>query len=100
MLYNKFPPEVRDDQSLVSGCRKDSMCYLGDSWQVHKREVDNMRGKYLQMNGFIADPLQRDKKEETCAVYLMFRNILMLIQTILPQNNRSFLTAHCQFELK
>lgn len=56
-------PGVRDDQSLVLGSRKYSMCHLSNSRQIHQREVDNVRRKYLQMNGIIADPLQRDKKK-------------------------------------
>lgn len=51
------------------GSRKESTCYLGDSWQIHQSEVDNVRRKYLQMNGFIADPLQRDKERKyVCCV--------------------------------
>lgn len=42
------------------------MSYLCDSWQVHQSEVDNMRGKYFQMNGLIADPLQRHNKHMNC----------------------------------
>ena len=44
------------------GSRKYSMRYLSDARQIHQREVDNVRREYLQMNGIIADPLQRDRK--------------------------------------
>lgn len=37
------------------------MCYLGDSWQIHQCEIDNVRGEDLQMDGFITDPLQGDR---------------------------------------
>lgn len=46
------------------------MCYLSDSRQIHQCEVDDVRRKYLQMNGFIADPLQREKKR--CSEYVKF----------------------------
>lgn len=43
--------------SWGEGSRKYSMRYLSNSWQIHQCEVDNVRRKYLQMNGFITDPL-------------------------------------------
>lgn len=65
VLYNTFPEgyEMIKASSWGEGSRKCSMCYLSDSWQIYQCEVDNVRRKYLQMNGFIADPLQRDKEE-------------------------------------
>lgn len=38
------------------------MGYLGDSWQIHQCEVDDVRGEDLQVNGIVADSLQRNRK--------------------------------------
>lgn len=60
------------------------LVYLGDSWQIHQREVDNMRGEDLQVNGVVADSLQRNRKSAQLSfsreslypplLYLQFRN--------------------------
>lgn len=58
------------------------MRYLSDSWQIHQCEVDNMRRKYLQMNGFIADPLQRDK--ERIDMYCVSNSLALLHRILFP----------------
>lgn len=36
--------------------------YLGDSWEIHQCEVDHVRGEDFQVDGLIADPLQRERE--------------------------------------
>lgn len=60
---------VHDDQRLVLGSW--SKRYLSDSWQINQCEVNDMRRENLQMNGFIADSLQRDKKRGKWSVDLI-----------------------------
>lgn len=57
------------------------MCYLSDSWQIHQCEVDNVRRKYLQMNGFIADPLQGHKSGADVDCELNSLKLLKKVQT-------------------